>query len=567
MTPKHFTVTAATLNVGGYVGRGGEGEWLCHRVLANRGVGGHLSAMRMWTQAWICLLMCVAWANSAPSPESVAVLFNSAVPESRKLAEFYSAKRGIPNANLVGLDMPVTADISRQQYEESILKPLREEFDRKRWWTRSRQGDGQLLPVSNQIRVLVTMRGVPLRIQATPQQPKTEKSEQEKVKPDNPFAGRDDASVDSELALFGVESLPTEGVLENKYFRSRQPVGAATLPFLMLTARIDGPGQDVCQRMIEDAVATERVGLWGLAYVDVAKKHPQGDGWLETVVAQNLVSGIPTVVDRFKETFPKNYPMTRASMYYGWYTWNIDGAFLNPGFKFRRGAVAVHLHSFSAEQLSDPNKNWCAGLLTRGAAVTVGNVYEPYLHLTHDLGLLHQRLMEGHSWVEACWMAMPACSWQGVVLGDPLYQPFRHLHGSGVVEAGDKPYRALRAAMVQWPGKETQRVKQLEQAATRTKQGVFHEAIGLEFVAKKRPAEAMAAFRTAKLMYPDENEKLRQSMHIVAADRAAGQNDLALRELNDAFLMFAKLPEAAAVKAWLDILQPPAKPAAGTPPP
>lgn len=518
----------------------------------------------MWALAGICLLICFAWAKAAPSPESVAVLFNSAVPESRKLAEFYSAKRGIPVGNLVGLDMPVTADISLRQYEESVLKPLREEFDRKRWWRRGRQDDGKVVPLSSQIRVLVIMRGVPLRIQASQKIADTAGGE---AKPANPFAGRDEASVDSELALFGVEALPTEGILENKYFRSRQSIGSAALPFLVLTARIDGPGYAVCQRMIEDAVAAERTGLWGMGYVDLANKHPQGDGWLETVVAQNLVSGIPTVVDRFKETFPKNYPMTRTAMYYGWYTWNIDGAFLNPAFKFRRGAVAVHIHSFSAEQLSDPNKNWCAGLLARGAAVTVGNVYEPYLHLTHDLGLLHQRMMEGHSWVEACWMAMPVCSWQGVVLGDPLYQPFRHLHGSGVVEAGDKPYRALRAAMVQWPGKETERIRQLEQAAIRMKQGVFHEAIGLEFVAKKRPAEAMAAFRAAKLMYPDENEQLRQSMHIAAADRAVGQNDLALRELNDAFLMFGKLPEVAAAKAWLDILQPPAKPAAGTPPP
>jgi uncharacterized protein (TIGR03790 family) len=461
----------------------------------------------------------------------------------------------------------VTADIGRQQYEERILKPLREEFDRKRWWRRAKQEDGKLIPVSNQIRVLVTVRGVPLRIQATPKQEKPANAGGEPAKPANPFAGRDEASVDSELALFGVETLPMEGVVENKYFRSRQPIGVAPLPFLVLTARIDGPGLAVCERMIEDAVAADRTGLWGMAYVDVADKHPQGDGWLETVAAQNLVSGIPTVVDRFKETFPRNYPMTRAALYYGWYTWNLDGAFVNPAFRFRRGAVAVHIHSFSAEQLSDPNKNWCAGLLSKGAAVTVGNVFEPYLHLTHDLGLLHQRLVEGHSWVEACWMAMPVSSWQGVVLGDPLYQPFRHLHGSGTVEAGDKPYRALRAAMVQWPGKETERIRQLEQAAVRTKQGIFHEAIGLEYVAKKRTAEAMVAFRAAKLMYAEEKEQLRQAMHIAAADRAAGQNDLAMRELNDAFLMYGKLPEVVAAKAWLDILQPPAKPAAGAPPP
>lgn len=539
----------------------------CNRVLASEERYAHGSRMRMVARVAFGWVIGILSVKAVPAPESVVVLFNSAVPESRKLAEFYTAKRGIPVGNMVGLDMPVAADISRQQYEESILKPLQEEFDRKRWWRRAMQDDGRVLPVSSQIRVLVMMRGVPLRIQAAPKQEKPAGAAGEPVKPVNPMAGRHEAAVDSELAMFGVEGLPTEGIVENKYFRSRQGIGVAALPFLVLTARIDGPGLETCQRMIEDALAAERSGLWGMAYVDVANKHPQGDGWLETVVAQNLVSGIPTVIDRFNETFPKNYPMTRAAMYYGWYTWNLDGAFVNPGFKFRRGAVAAHIHSFSAEQLTDPNKNWCAGLLAKGAAVTVGNVYEPYLHLTHDLGLLHQRLMEGHSWVEACWMAMPVASWQGVVLGDPLYQPFRHLHGSGVVEASDKPYRALRAAMVQWPGKETERIRQLEQAAIRTKQAVFHEAIGLEFVAKKRTAEGMAAIRAAKLMYGDGNEQLRQAMHIAAADRAAGQKDLAVRELNDAILLNGKLPEVAAAKAWLDILQPPAKPAAGAPPP
>jgi uncharacterized protein (TIGR03790 family) len=50
------------------------------------------------------------------------------------------------------------------------------------------------------------------------------------------------------------------------------------------------------------------------------------------------------VVDRFNETLPKNYPMTDAALYYGWYEWSVNGPFINPRFKFRKGAVAMHLH-------------------------------------------------------------------------------------------------------------------------------------------------------------------------------------------------------------------------------
>ena len=512
----------------------------------------HFPSMGKYVRIFLWMMMGLPWVHAAPAPQSVAVLFNSAVPESRRLAEMYAAKRGIPVENLVGLEMPKAADITRKQYEDSILSPLRAEFDRRSWWRRAKQNDGLFLPVINKIRVLVVMRGVPLRIQATP---KGEKPAPAAPKQANPLLGRDDASVDSELALFGVETLPAEGILDNKFFRSKVPFEQAGLPFMVLTARIDASSVEICERLIEDAVAAENGGLWGMAYVDVANKFPQGDGWLNTVAAQNVASGIPTVVDRFDATFPRNYPMADAAMYYGWYAWSIDGPFLNPAFRFRRGAVAVHLHSFSAEQLTDPNRNWCAGLLSKGAAVTLGNVHEPYLHLTHDLGLLHQRLVEGHSWVEACWMAMPVCSWQAVVLGDPLYRPFLHLDGSGVVVEEDKPYRAIRAALVRWAGKENERMQQLGQAARRTKEGVYHEAMGLEYMAGKRTAEAIKEFREAKGMYGEETDQLRQALHIAAADHAAGQKDLAIRGLSDATMVYRALPEAQAAKAWLDILQ------------
>ncbi len=45
-------------------------------------------------------------ARAVPPPESVAILYNSAVPESRKLAELYREARAIPAENLIALEMP-----------------------------------------------------------------------------------------------------------------------------------------------------------------------------------------------------------------------------------------------------------------------------------------------------------------------------------------------------------------------------------------------------------------------------------------------------------------------------
>ncbi len=518
--------------------------------------------MKFVVLVWLCLAGFPACLSAALTPESVAILYNSMVPESKQLAEMYREARGIPVENVIALDMPKTADISREEFDGTILKPLRSHFDRSFWWKRQKDRDGVTLPVLNKIRVLVTVRGVPLRVRQTPQPVPPASDSKAPPPPQDPIKGHDEASVDSELAMFGVEGLPLEGVLQNKFYKSEDSITGVNMPFLVLTARIDAASMATCERMIQDAVRTEKTGLWGRAYVDIANKIPQGDQWLEEVVKANDAAGIPTVVDRFNDTLPLNYPMTDATLYHGWYDWSISGPFLNSKFRFRKGAVAMHLHSFSAEQLSDPNKNWSAGLLERGAAVTIGNVYEPYLHLTHDFGILHKRLLAGSTWVEACWAAMPVTSWQGVVLGDPLYRPFRHLDGSGEKQDPDIEFRALRAANVQWASEPVERAMQLEKAADRLKSGIMQEAIGLEFNRNGKPAEAAQAFRKAKDFHVKTEDKLRQDFHLITIDRAANRKDLAIKGLRDAQIRYGPMPEADALKGWLDILDPPPPPPA-----
>lgn len=518
-----------------------------------------LAGMR--TLAWMLLLLggLLPAVRGEISPGAVAILYNSTVPASRKLAETYRQARGIPEENVIALDMPVAATIPREDYERSILKPLRRQFEVRGWWRRQQDAGGITVPVINKIRVLVTMRGVPLRISPTPVPP-AKPGDPPKSK--DPVAGHDEASVDSELAMFGIEGLPMDGVLQNKFYKSHSGISDAELPFMVLTARIDAASNETCERMIRDAVEAEKTGLWGRAYVDIANKFPQGDQWLETVVKQNREAGIPTVADRYNDTLPTNYPMEDASLYFGWYDWNVSGPFLNERFRFRKGAVGMHLHSFSADQLTDATKNWCAPLLEKGAAVTVGNVYEPYLHLTHDFGILHERLLAGHSWAEACWMAMPVTSWQGVVLGDPLYRPFRHFGGTGIKQESDIEFRALRAAGVEWKANLLERQKQIEKASERMKSGILAEAAGLELVERKEMDKAAEWFRTAKGNYQKEQDKLRQDFNLIGIDRTAGRKDVAVRSLKEAVTAYGTLSEALALRGWLDILDPPPPPPA-----
>jgi uncharacterized protein (TIGR03790 family) len=495
---------------------------------------------------------------AAVAPESVAVLYNTAVPESRELAEFYRQNREIPVENLIGLSLPITADISRASYEKELRDPLRREFDRRGWWKLGRDANGIVLPVENRIRVLVCLHGVPLRIQGQPRPPGPDGQPAPPLEPGQ----QDEASVDSELALFAVRDAPPVGALQNPYFRNPNALRDGRFPHFILTARIDASSPVICRRMLEDALETEKTGLWGMAYIDVANKFPQGDQWLEEAAKTIRRTGIPTVIDRFDPTLPPNYPMSDAALYLGWYDWHANGPLLNPRFRFRPGAVAVHIHSFSAQQLTNPTKNWCAPLLEKGAAATLGNVFEPYLHLTHHLDTFTSSLIEGLSLVEAAWLSMPVASWQGIVLGDPLYRPFRHLDGGGEVTEEDRPYRAVRAAVLRWPDDPIERERQLTRAAERMKSPILTESIGLELSHRGIHTDAIARFRQARQWHDRTENRIRQDLHITAIHRSAGRKEEAIATLREARQLHGPLPETEALKAWLDQLDPPPPPPA-----
>ncbi len=86
------------------------------------------------------------------SPRQVAVLANEQSSESLELATYYMKRRGIPLANRIVLDLPTTDSISREVYEQDLLKPVREALEQK--------------GLTKEIKVLVTLYGVPLRVQA-----------------------------------------------------------------------------------------------------------------------------------------------------------------------------------------------------------------------------------------------------------------------------------------------------------------------------------------------------------------------------------------------------------------
>jgi hypothetical protein len=111
-------------------------------------------------------------------------------------------------------------------------------------------------------------------------------------------------------------------------------------------------------------------------------------------------------------------------LYFGWHSAVLSGPFKVPDFRFPPGAIALHIHSYSAQTLRSADVDWCGPLVARGVTATFGNVHEPYLTFTHYPHLLFHALAEGRNLGDAAFFALPGLSWQAVVIGDPLYRPF-----------------------------------------------------------------------------------------------------------------------------------------------
>ncbi len=488
-------------------------------------------------------------------PGQVVIVYNTEVPESRELAEFYSLVRGIPSTQIVGISCTEKATINRATFEKTIRKPLVKKFTDEKWWTLGQDRNGTKLPVAGRIKCIALMKGIPLRISRSPL-PKGETKETRQFNQNN------EAAVDSELSLMGVSAYPIGGAIPNPYFNKNYPAAQSPSKFLIMVGRLDAKNYDQCKRMILDAIDTEKEGLWGRTYLDFSKKgggFAIGDSWIDEIAKSSIAAGHPTITDRMSNTFVTNYPMTDCALYFGWYTFHRNGPFLNDDFQFKKGAIAVHLHSLSAAQLLNPRQNWSAALLDRGAAATIGNTWEPFLQLSHHFNILYARLRQGYSLIEAGYMSMNALSWQNIILGDPLYRPFKTTIVSKETLKNDREYKVIRYAQRKFPDPDT-RHRELLKVAEKTKNGSIYEMAGFRSLELQNFPAASQAFARAKELFSQPADKLRQDLNLVELQRRKKNTSAAIQLLKQAKLEFKNIPEAQAIAGLLTILDPPAPP-------
>jgi uncharacterized protein (TIGR03790 family) len=375
-------------------------------------------------------------------PAEVLVVANSKMTESIEIAQFYMGERKIPTSHLVTVPLTLYETMTRDEYDGVLKKAVLDALD-------------GLLPVQR-IAAIVLVYGVPLKV--LPPEPSWDEKElvhqyrswqeiltrdtsekettregkkAELVKSVGRLLNTDQrAAVDSELALAKAGSYNLAGWVSNPYFLGFQGLPpAVSKDQVLLVSRLDGPDAATVYRVIADTLKTEKTGLRGKAYFDARwprPEHAEGTGYARYDLslhraAEAVAPRMTTVVDNRQELFAeKSCP--EAALYCGWYSL---GHYLD-SFVWQKGAIGYHIGSAECTTLRDKQSSvWCLKMLENGVAATIGPVYEPYVQGFPLPELFFANLIEGYmSLGEAYLTSLPYLSWQMVLIGDPLYQPF-----------------------------------------------------------------------------------------------------------------------------------------------
>ncbi len=398
-------------------------------------------------------IFSISVSAQALEPNEILIIANSDIDASVRIARYYSAKRNIPSGNLLTLPLGNTLNdaISRANYEKLLAEPIRNKLSDPNF--------------TGKVRCLLTIYGVPIKVgprgklknyddkllelEKLMQQGKIRLKQLEFIHtPDSArqikeataglarvesaidwINGKEtNASVDSELAMvqFGEYELYR---WQNNALKDTSEWDNKTL----MVSRLDGPSENIAIGLIDKAIRAGKTGLRGTAYFDSRGRDKDDNinsyGYFDQSIRDSaelikLQTNFPVKEERTEQLFgPNECPQT--AIYCGWYSLKkyIDS------FTFVEGAVGYHIASWEAVDLRDPNSTqWCPSMLKHGITATIGAVAEPYLHAFPKPDMFFAELIKGSCLVEAYYRTNPFNSWQLVLIGDPLYRPFKKSH-------------------------------------------------------------------------------------------------------------------------------------------
>jgi uncharacterized protein (TIGR03790 family) len=396
----------------------------------------------------ILLIVIGCGVASALEPGEILIIANRDIPESGRIARYYCQKRGVPQENILALSLGarLSDTIGRKAYDTQLAQPIRMKFFKRK--------------LLGKIKCLLTIYGVPTKVggrgalagQADALRELRESADREKklieqleqrrqersrayelhktalarlqLKIDRINGRETSASVDSELSMVLFESYDLYRWQPNELEKDSLALGLRTL----MVSRLDGPSPEIARGLVDKSMAAEMTGLTGTAYIDSRGLKGKDlychfDRSLRNLAAFTRSKTQMRAIEEATEKLfaPGSCPET--AIYCGWYSLRryVDA------FDFVDGAIGYHIASFEAVDLRDPNSGqWCPSLLKDGIAATLGPVAEPYLHSFPEPRAFFAELYEGRCLVEAYYRTKPFNSWQLLLVGDPLYIPFKN---------------------------------------------------------------------------------------------------------------------------------------------
>jgi uncharacterized protein (TIGR03790 family) len=387
----------------------------------------------------------------------ILILTNANVPMSQAIGEYYRAKRKVPTANVLALNVPVA--------NPNLTTTAHESISPSNFGVTMRDPVESFLTtngLTDSIRIIVTTKGLPVRVGPS-------------CAPTATYL-RDctDASVAAELSLLftnldGVAGVGPNRELVNPYydsdlsfstFRSQNP----TAPLRYMVAHLDGfqspldAGTGIpadVKALIDRATLPENAGALYLFDEDPSQTlgAPAGNRIFLSPAAAILASLGEGVIHDTSTTFRSN-----VSGIVGYASWGSNdfqdagppyygtiGPNTYPG-TFAPRAVAIDFVSTNARTFTTPpsyGQSLVADLIKGGVAGAAGNTMEPLLNGVARPALFFRRYARAIPAIEAFYRSIPYLGWMNVYVGDPLMRQFSidpppsDLDGDGVPDASD----------------------------------------------------------------------------------------------------------------------------------
>jgi uncharacterized protein (TIGR03790 family) len=336
--------------------------------------------------------------GAAENYSDVAVIVNSESPISQSIADYYTAVRGIPAANVIQVVAPATETISPAEFAD-----LRAQIET---YLTSHQ-------LENSINYIVTTKGLPLRVDRGGTGTSYSQS----------------ASVESELScILGTFNgqIGGGGGIISPYYARPEHFSRAQFGIYLVT-RLDG-------YTLEDVIALiDRSGPGIVRALSAPYILDQDPDWpiayrtLNTNIENAgtlLESKGCSVVLNSDSTY-----LTGESNVAGYVSWGSNDHHAHcysenaiPRNTWAPGAIAETYVSTSGRSFDNPplyGQSLIADLVHEGTSGAKGYVYEPFLSAMADVSVLFGRYTSGYNLAESYFSASRYLSWMDVVIGDP----------------------------------------------------------------------------------------------------------------------------------------------------